>query len=261
MFNKIKICLCHPKYIGVYFKDNLWKPLLSVFIGFVIMFFVLGILCSNTTFFEHSDVKSITNTLYYQEECDSIYDSNTKKMTGSSKLYKGEDFIVGFFQDKVEIDLYNYYINFSEKYIDLYVYGVKIGKIEYEKVIDKSFSMSNVQKGKLTDTFIFEEMIENVFLEVEGNQKIVSFFSNAISIVIYYLVVLVTVFIFSYYVNPSIEGKIRIRLCLYDTLIFFVIVSLSFMFRAMWLQYISMIVPAIFSFITFSHIIKIEKKV
>ena len=88
---------------------------------------------------------------------------------------------------------------FSSNHIDLYVYGVKIGKIEYEKVIDKSFSMSNVQKGKLTDTFIFEEMIENVFLEVEGNQKIVSFFSNAISIVIYYLVVLVTVFIFSYY--------------------------------------------------------------
>ena len=77
MINKIKICLCHPKYIGVYFKDNIWKPLLSVFIGFVIMFFVLGILCSNTTFFEHSDVKSITNTLYYQEECDSIYDNNT----------------------------------------------------------------------------------------------------------------------------------------------------------------------------------------
>ena len=64
-------------------------------------------------------------------------------------------------------------------------------------------------------------------------------------------------FIFAKMINPSIDRKVRAKLVLYDTAIFFVCAMLASLFNQGWIAYIGYVLPVIYTSITFRHIVKV----
>ena len=100
----------------------------------------------------------------------------------------------------------------------------------------------------------FELLVFKSIEAGEANYRAVCFFSDFVNILIYYLISLVGCYFLAFLVNPKIERRFRIKLVLYDTLIYFVFLWFDMAFSAFWLLYVGMAFTLIYTIFTFTHI-------
>ena len=116
------------------------------------------------------------------------------------------------------------------------------------------FSLEEIRNGNILMRQSFESLVFKSIEAGEANYRAVCFFSDFVNILIYYLISLVGCYFLAFLVNPKIERRFRIKLVLYDTLIYFVFLWFDMAFSAFWLLYVGMAFTLIYTIFTFTHI-------
>lgn len=265
MFDRLRIILAHPTRIGLFFKDKIYIPILFVLTMFFLFVSVDSIYNVNTKQFNYSQAKAfntlVQNTLNEKKEVPSLnmsFDSSTDKITGDNHVFIGENIVLAVNSPNTYSRNGYICVNLRENGADLYEGFVKIGYVEYKTIEATSFTFSNVQSGTLADNLHFTEFIYKLFSNINTNQAILHVLDNSMTCFIFFIGVLIFCLIDSYFLNPPIEMKVRIRLVIYDAFPYLFVMLLSALFRASWLQYVALAIPIIYVNLTFSHIKKIR---
>lgn len=267
MLDRIIISLCHPSKIGHYFKDKLYKVILYAFGFFLLYVFVCGLTCYSTTYFSPSVIdESVDNIVLLETSTISVnisYSKDTKKLTTTSTtslLVEFDDVLYYFFTDSIERTTSNsdkiiYVFNEDTAYV--YYSNTKVGEVKYENLTDvDSFTLKSLVSGNIDAKLAFKDMIIALANSSTFGISTVMFLNYMLTGLSYYLVALIVIFVMSYFVNMTIATNVRVKLCLYDSLIFLVLLSFYIGFSQTWIFYIAVIAPVIFVNSTFMHIIK-----
>lgn len=267
MLDRIIISLCHPSKIGYFFKDKLYKVILYAFGFFLLYVLVCGLTSYSTTYFSSDVVDGSVDSLVSFETSTVVYDisyeKSTKKLSTTSTkaiVMETSDVIYCFFTDSVvktdENSKKIVYI-FNENNAYVYYSNTKVGEVSYTDLTDvDSFTIKDVVSGDSQARGAFKDMIITLAYNSKFGVSTVMFVSSMLTGLAYYLIALIVIFGMSYFVNFTIATNVRTKLCLYDSLIFLVLLSFYIGFSQNWIFYIAIIAPVIFVNFTFTHIIK-----
>lgn len=265
MLERIKTSLCHPKYIGLFFKDKLYKPILLMMIFLAIFAGSIITKCLLTDQFGASQAITVEKIIQYSTDSNGnkptvnvSYDKETKKITGETMAFTSDEMVLSFLpttktvnQNKVTVFLY------EESYLIYYGY-FKIGEGYYKNEDLESFSIAKVQTGDTVNCINFRAFLVGIFDRAQTTEALVIATQAIISNFVYYVLVVILCLFAAYFLNPSIEFKIRIKLVLYDSLSYFYWYLLALLIGVNWLEYVALIVPFIFTNITFAHIRRVR---
>lgn len=263
MLNKIIICLCHPKKIGLFFKDKIYKPILYA-IGFFLLYVgIIALVAFSNKVFDSSYTEGSINLIVSEESANTntnvTFNSTTKTLEGNETKYSNSYFQV-YFMPKGTVTTPSANVTtlvFLSDHVECF-YGVhRLGEYNYSDLKDvKDFSLSNVVKGVNEDKLELKTIVNAIYQASETSISLYYIFNYAVFGISYYAGLLLFIFFMSFMTNPAIEFKVRTKLCLYDSLIFFVVLSFCMGFAIEWLLYLALCLPVFYSSFTFSHIIK-----
>ena len=258
MLERMKNCICHPRYIGKYNKDKIGKIILICFLFFLMYMVVFGI----RTFTENPmgvNAESIlVSEVISKQEHTITFDSESNKLSGDSVIIEKETF--GFYVfPSTETKMSSLVINIVLQEDKGYVYygDYEIANIDYSDIATANFSFDGIAKNNTTDIYNFRKFISSV---LESSYTFFRMYNFAEGIAMTFMTFMATFlvsFIFARMINPTIEGKVRAKLALYDTNIFLVCAMLASLFNVGWIAYIGYALPIIYTSITFKHIIRV----
>lgn len=263
MFDRIRICICHPKLIGLYYKDSFLRIFSYILCLFCLFVGVCAAISYNTDHFTYEDIKPVVRLLIqgsFEKKSDVVYDRETGLLTGTPVSYAAEGFIVDFLTDSNYASTKKIVFRFKKDTAEVLYNGFVLGRFTYAQLSADDFSVAEIQKGQVRDTVRFQDMTDTLLNRV--NTPYGTFYlMEGISVgIIYFVIMFIIAMASSYFMNPTIAGKIRIKLVLYSVSVFYVVMLFSLLFNASWLQYVALILPLLYSNITFSHIIRVEVK-
>lgn len=259
---KFKNILCHPSRIGLYHKDS---PLIVIVYLFLFLCFLIGILAIktyNTDYFDYSDSNYIVSVICANKN-ESNIEYKDHKLTGNSFIIADTNFECYFLANTDIKNVKNSGLIFimNEDNMDIY-YSYKLLKnIKYSDIsTDYSFSIANVRANKTNDLYSIKGFYDYSFKNINNSYATGVFFSNILSILQYYFIFSVLVLaLYSYFINPAIQFGVRAKLVIYDSLIYFIVMFLSVVFEASFLQYVALIFPLIYCSMTFAHILRVKR--
>ena len=265
MLQRIKTSLCHPRYIGLFFKDKFHKIILLILLFFLV--FTAGVFTKTmlTDQFGNDEAIAVQKVIQYSIDSngkrptiDIKYDASTKKVTGKPFVFKHEDVIISFLQDGNIIDKDAISINFTENGYSIYYGYYFLGKGDLNDSALKSFDLAKVQAGDTAECISFRSNLITIFDKYQYVEAAIIGAQAVISILVYYALIVILCLLYAYFVNPSIEFKIRMKLVLYDSIPYFYWCLISILLGVNWIQYIACLVPFIYTSITFAHIKRIR---
>lgn len=262
MLERIINCISRPKFIGKYFKDKASTIFLTILIFFIAYVLVLGVKCYSEEYFDSDSLDILVSDVWAGDVNNVYYDPVSKVLVGNSVTYFGEnhymvflpgdDFNVGV--DKIaQIGILLY-----ADYGLVSVGGVSVGKINYADFNFGGFSLADVKSGVIEDSIMFKAFLDNVLNSSSFFFNTQVFIKEMISTLLYYGISVLFVYFGSKLINPGIGNKVRIKLCFYDGVIFFLFSIFVCLFNASWINFIAVIFPIIYGNITFRHIVKIS---
>lgn len=263
MLERIKNCLCHPRMIGKYFKDKVSTVIITILLFFGVYACVLGMKTYSEDYFPDDAISIVVSEIFQGNVSNIKYDHKTGVLSGGSTVYKGNGFIVTFCdpENKDAKSLYSdIAIMFNSDCVELYSTGFMVGKVSYKDINAGDFSISGIKNNAVSDIYNFKVILRAAFDSSNLFFLTFDFFSELLTTALTYLFSVLLLFFFSKYLNPTIEGKIRTKLCFYDGLIMFFVAILGVLFNASWLTFIAVIFPIIFGNITFKHIVRVSVK-
>lgn len=259
MLNRIKDIICHPSRLGLYYKDSFLK-IISILSIFCLVFVGLSfIVMTNANYFSLSSAKSVSSDLIKSNSNVSI-EFKDKSISGEAFTFKGEDYIISFLDESFKPRKDHISISFKANTINVYIDTTHYSTIYYEKIAITDFKLSNVIDGNIKDRLSFESLISIALDSIEYNYSLFVFLENMAVVFGLYLMLIIIAVVMAYFINPEIDMKFRVKLALYDTIIYFVIMVFSLLYNQFWLQYLAIILALIYVKITFSHIIKVKIK-
>lgn len=261
MLDKIKDLIIHPKRIGLYYKDSFLKIFLYLAALFIILSGVTIIVCYNTAYFNHTHSKDISSAVIQMDDSNILYDSNTSTLSGNSISCEFDDKIIYFLANEAQIKRSNKMIfNFKADRIELTFSSLKFASIEYKDIDIKDFSLKGVQEFNDAEIIKFEEFMDVVFQRAnKGYAVFTSFDTITMNLMLYGIVVLVGL-LSAWFRKPEINSTVRFKLVLYSTSVYFIVMLLSVLYSATWIQYVAMGLPIIYCNITFSRIVKVVRR-
>ena len=261
MFERIKNCICHPRLLGLYYKDSFFKvigALVSVFLIFMVLSVTIAV---NTKHFDYNDTKTVTNMIMHKDSSDISYDSRTASFSGTPIKMESENYILDFLTNENYSKSNKMVFRFNAKSMDFIYEGFVVATCNYADYETEDFSLLMVQKGDISNMMNFQKLLHELFDDINKSFSAVVIASDSAICLGYYLVVLLIAIVASYFTNPDIQGKVRVKLCLYSTLIYFVVMIFALLYDAKWLQYVALCLPILFTNMTFSRIIRVNKKI
>ena len=261
MLERIKCCLCYPRFIGKFFKDKVGTIILTILFFIISYGAILGVKCYSSDYFDDESILAVTSNILQGESSNVKYDKDTYTLTGSNVVYKGDGFVVTFFPvegssfigNDVSV---NIVFDSTGGYIDFAGYGV-VSEFSYKDINAGSFSISAIQKNDINAIYNFKVMLYGALNTSSYFFNTYDFALDFISNVSLYFVFVLICFFFSKGINPTIDKKVRVKLCFYDNLIYFVVCLVNVMVSVELLDYVGLILPLIFTFITFRHIVRV----
>ncbi|HIT50204.1 MAG TPA: hypothetical protein IAD46_04170 [Candidatus Pelethenecus faecipullorum] len=260
MLDRIRNCICHPKWIGNYFKDKIRYIVAVTFLFLGVYVAVLALRIYTTEPFSEGSVKELTSAVIRGKESDVRYDDTTHRLTGSYCVYEGDDFQLIFLPEQDVRATLGIQILFLETEVRVYYAGMKAQSYRYDQTVVSSFSLADIQKNQSEDIYQFKILLGGVLDSTHLFFQTMVFLERLGMELGYFVILLICMFVFTYFLNPSIEGKIRIKLVFYDAMIFFFVELLSVLFAMSWLQYVALILPIVYANITFRHIVRVVVK-
>lgn len=261
MLERIKNCICHPRLLGLYYKDSALRIIGALLCVFVI-FMVLSVgIATNTEHFTYDDTKVVTNLVIHNENADIEFDSRTSTITGTSIKMESDTYIIDFLSTENYSKATKMVFRFNAKDMDFIYQGFVIGTYKYSDYDVDDFNLAQVQAGEISNTMDFQDLLYEIFSDINPNYSTVVILNDAVICLGYYLMVLIVALVASYFRNPDIAFKVRAKLCIYSTLVYFVVMIFALLYNARWLQYVALFLPIVYTNITFSRIIRVKNKV
>ena len=255
--------LCHPRRLGIYNKDKMYIPFIYFLSFFLTFMGVVLIINFNTEYYDVNtssniiQIIDISNEDIYGEYVDGKFDFNNKKNDIST-----DDIIIYFNYKNVEKSFNTVsktIINFESDKVCIY-YGLSMeASYKYDKYEIDNFSLTGVCEGNIDDIVSFKDLLNNIFFDFNSEYQISTILPLFFQYFMQFLMVFAFMLIFSFFVNPGIRFNVRLKLLIYDSLIYIFVMMLAVMIQISWLEYIAYVLPIIFAGITFSHIIRINK--
>lgn len=261
MMQRICACLCHPRFIGRYHKDRVGVIFLTVLIFLSLYTAVFAARCYTDEPFSSETYLSITSCVITSDASDVVYDASNNKFSGSSKVINGSGFSLAILPEE-EINFTTLGVNviLASEAASVYYGNYKISEIEYQNIKVSDFTFEGIINNNPSDIYNFKLFIEDVLCSSNVFFQSYTFLNGMITILFYYLVIVIAIYIFAGLINQTIDRKVRIKLCFYDGLVFFVGAFFACIFNVGWLLYASFVLPLIYATITFRHIVKVVIK-
>lgn len=258
MFDRLRICILHPRFIGKFIIEKMYK----IWILYVILFLLMGILIffliHSSAYLTSSEVNYIVTEMAKDEEINLEYKNNS--LNGDPKTFTissgGLEINLCFLEEKINETPFS--IVFSNNSCKSYINGILIGEENYSNLTIPSFSIKNGVQITAIDRISLATLISTSF-DLYAN--IISI-ANALiitgqNIVTLALILLVT-FLLTLSINGSIRGKFRFNLLIHCGLISIVIFLLSYMLNIAFLQYVAYVLPLIYMMLALKSIVKLE---
>lgn len=261
MYNRIRICLCHPSKIAMFFRDKALTIALYILGLFALFVSISALRAYTTDYFNYSDTKSITNLVLEQNSGDAVYDSNTHTLTGTAVKYEASDFILDVLLSEGYANVDKLVFKMKETSVDVVFMGYLVSSYTYEELQPKNFTFAGILNADTVEIINFQSLMNTLLDKVNINYSHYEFIQSIYIAVSYFAVILIVGCLSSYFINPKIDWKTRVKLCLYSSGVFFMVMIFAVLLNYVWIQYLAMILPLIYTNITFSHIIKISKPV
>lgn len=255
MYRKLKNIISHPSFLGMYFMDHL-HSIFGWFISFLILTtLLLALVDMGKVSIGKNQATRISDSLIYSGKInDASYDND--KLLGSHQKIEMEYALISF-NDNAYMNntLYDgIVLVFGMENANMYYGNIHLGKVDYKDLSISNFSLEEIRNGNILMRQSFELLVFKSIEAGEANYRAVCFFSDFVNILIYYLISLVGCYFLAFLVNPKIERRFRIKLVVYDTLIYFVFLWFDMAFSAFWLLYVGMAFTLIYTIFTFTHI-------
>ena len=262
MLKKLITIICHPSYIGFYFLDKFSTVFLWVAFFFVISTSLIATKDLLTPRLSHQEAINISDSLLAKNKLsNTIY--KDKQLNGNKEIIDEEEYYI-IFNDSAyaNTDRSNRLILvFSQSEAHAYISGMRIGKVLYQDLDVSDFTFSDIKDNHDDLARIrLESFIMGLLKNTDMNYRSVGFFSDFFYFTIYYLGTVLLLYFGSIFKNGGIEARIRRKLVLYDTIIYFVFFWFRILFNIYWLSYVGIFISLIYMFLTFSRIKKVTYK-
>ena len=259
MLEKIRICLCHPKYIAMYYKEKPSKIVTLILTFFLAFTGILLLSESKKDIFNNVDNEDIIQAIVIGEDSNITFDTATNKLEGNQAIYKSNYYNVYFLpQDKISLnenDSKTSIVFESEKVL-IYYSGLLLYTGDYQSGYLDSFSLAEVGRGEVKNTFAFSEFLTVILNDANDIFVGVSIAIYLMTMITYYFGIVLTLFLFTMLSNPSIGKGVRFKLCCLDSLIFILVFAFQVLFDIPWLIFVGAALPIIYSNVTFMHIVR-----
>lgn len=259
MLERFKDCICHPRYIGKYNKDSFGKVLLLLFLFFCI---ACGMLAGRSYIekpFNEASALEITSKVITGNLVSAQYDAKEKKLIGNSGVISGKGFKVHILDkewDKTRSSS-DILILLNEEDATIYVGAREISNKKYIDIQTDSFSFEQIKSNDATSIYYFKIFILDVLYSSNLYFQTMNFIDELISLLISYVLCLLFSYFLSLVINPTIDRGVRVRLCFYDSCIYFVASFFAYLFNISFISYIALALPLLYTLITFRHIVKV----
>ncbi|MBQ9448689.1 MAG: hypothetical protein IJU60_02295 [Acholeplasmatales bacterium] len=256
--DRLITCFSRPSKIGLYLKDKFYIPLAFLLAFFVFFTGIYAVRCFNTPYLINSSTNCVYAINSSKEVPNVSFDGNV--ITGNKFVCENEDVYLSFLSDSSTPRIGKLSMNFKESEVEISNFLFS-KTIKYSEIKSKDiFNLKDIKAGKMDsvvhfNTFITE--LTNLYNPVYATRIFI--FDT-----IYYLFVvgiaLLISLVFSIMVNPPIGMNLRIKMNMYDTLIIYPFLLFSVFFNISYFMYIGILGVAIFTFFTFTHIVRIRIK-
>lgn len=255
---KIINVICHPSQIALYFNDKVYK----IIIWFICLLSILtGIIVAyayKTDVYSYDFVRSVTNSLITKEGTPNVtYSESTLK--GEAYSIKGDTVFIYFAKSDFAHNDYGLVFNFKETEVDVYYRFFSKKTMSYKDMNISDFTFADVKNGINNATIKFESLIYHAVNLINNEARLMNISDSLVSTLSMFLLVIGVALLLSFFVNPLIKFPHRVRICLYDSMIYLILIIFSLMLQAAWLQYVALAVPLIYTSISFRRIVVIKR--
>ena len=258
MFERLRICLLHPRYIGKFIIEKMWKIWILYAIMIIIMYFIIFGLIYVSTSLTSTDVNFVTNNLYQEEGMELKYQNKILSGNGDQFIYTSDGISLGFyFLEEPDFEKSDFSIVFRENCYEAYIENILIWQTPYANLNISDFTITATGNEPLAEISL-GMLISNAFLlyrpSIAASNALITVLENLGTL----LVVLILAGLFTMNLNSSIRGKYRFSLIVHCGLSYLVVYNLSYMLNFSILQYLGMMLPIIYLFMALRSIVKIE---
>jgi len=252
----IRFITCHPSKIGMFHKDNPFVVFLYFVLFASILIGTLAVRNYNTNYFSNEDIDYVITTIEKNEVVNCEY--KDYKITGAKTSIKNALIEIRVLNED-KIDNSGLIINLKESSAELYYNYIKISNVEY-KNMDSGCSFTFKEVKNNTNNYNFRYFMNYLFINSNTGYASNVFLNNVLTAFMYYLIFgIVAVFIYSYFTNPYIVVNKRAKLVIYDSLIYFFVMTFTVIINVSFLQYVALFLPIVYCNFTFTHIIRVRK--
>lgn len=260
MYDRFRICLCHPKVIGLFYKDSFGKVFLYLLSLFLLFLGICAIDAYNTDHFTYSSAQSVSEVVMWGEKSDIVFDETTHQIKGKPIQFDSNGITLCFLGENAQKVSRKFIFHFKENKITVSYGTYVLCDLAYQDMKTDGFSIQKIQSGEIKDIVSFQTFMDIVLDKINTSYATLYFAESFMVGIVYFFMVFIGSLVASFFLNPTIVGKIRVKLCLYSVGVYYLIMTFAVLFGATWLQYAALFIPFIYSGITFTHIIRVENK-
>ncbi len=259
MFDRLRICLLHPRFIGKFIIDKIWK----VIVLYIILIAILGVLLFSLykgySNLPQTEESQITNVIMRDDTADLTF--NNKVLSGTAKkyIYSFDDNDLGiYFLDDVSERTETFIIIFNSDNYEVYLGNKLLEKVNYSTLNINDFKIDGSNDN--TSRIALGTLISMAFNAYNNSLAASNTFFNLFEILGTLLFIFLITFLITYNINSTIKGKFRFSLLLHCGIPYLVIYILAYMLNISFLQYVAMLIPIIYFFISLKSIVKVEAR-
>ena len=253
MWNKIKNVICHPSVIGLYVLDRFSHVFLFFFTIFVVTTSLLSIKDLNTEMFTQDVSNKISYSIMRDKNLDTTEFVN-KQLNGNKTTIEFEDAIIIVNESAYINDTNKLVVVFSVSEANVYFAGFHLGNLKYKETTVKDFTIKKIGEGSFDDKINLQILVSSLLNTSEMNYRSLYFWHDFLDMLLVLVFTLCLSYLTASIANKMIVPKIRFKLCMYDTISYFVMTIFSILFNVYWVKYLGIAVCFIYTIITFSHI-------
>ena len=254
-----KLCniIFRPAQTAIYLTDKVYKVILWA-LGFFTI--IIGIILAYSFSIKYYDYTFTDNVcLYIASNDESNIKFENNKLTGSEYSIKGEGVYIYYLKSDFAHNDYGLVMNYKEEEVDIYYRFYNKITVKYSELDANDFTFSDVKYNKGLSRIYYEGFLMGAVDKINTKASFHLFLDSFINVLTMFFVVVLVSSVFSFFVNPMIKLKHRVRLCVYDSLIYLVFMMVVLIFKINWLQYVALAIPLIYTNISFKKIVVLRR--
>ena len=257
---RIMDIFCHPSRIVFYYKDKIYVLLIHLFAFIAMAVGVTAAIAFSGYYVTRADGEAISKAIFTSKNTANVEYSDYK-LSGEEATVAAGVFRIYFNRNEpTKYSTNEFVVVLGSEKAKGYSGTKVVYELEYKDLKQNfSFKLSDLKDGKNEKEIEFVDFISVYLRAFEHEYAVQTFIGGIWLIARFYGVLLLALFIFTYMINPTIKFEVRARLIIYDSLIFFFVFSLAFIFNVEFLEYLAFAIALFYSSITFRHIIRVNR--